>query len=147
MGLAEIARALTGRRVEPEAALVFWLNGLVSIAVGIAFWIRLDWSAAWAFALVAAVFVALLVSLLNPYATIVAGVLGSLVAGAIGALIGASFGLRYGGDAGAWVGGLLAGGALILVAAASYRKLVRAVLAARSGAASQTSSPTPRSAG
>lgn len=134
MGIARIARALGGRQVEPAAELVFWLNGLVSLAVGAASWIKFDLAASAAAALAIGVFLVLLASLLHPNAAALAGALGSLTSGAIGALIGASLGLGYGGTSGAWVGGVLGGGALLVVAASAYIKLVRAASRSRTEA-------------
>lgn len=131
MGVVDRVGALTGQKVEGEAELVFWLNGYVAIGVGAVCWLWFDVSAGVAAILTAVVFVALLTSLFHPYAAIVAGILGSSAAAGIGGLVGASLGLRYGGTPLAWWAGLVGATSSVIVAAASYRKLVRAGLSAR----------------
>lgn len=131
MGVVQIASAVMGKKVAPEAEMAFWLNAFVAVAVGATAWIKLDLSAGMAAGIAAIIFIALFASLLHPYTSIVAGVLGSSVAAGVGALLGASFGLRHGGTAGAWGGGILGALGFAAVAVSAYRKVVRAGVAAR----------------
>jgi hypothetical protein len=131
-GLSELVRTFfCARQHETEAELVFWLNGIVSLAVGISVWVKFEVSLGAAVATCAMTFVLLLCSLLHPYSAIVGAAGGSLVSGGIGALIGTALGLRYLGPPGGWVGGVAAGVGFLIGAASAYRRLVHAVREAR----------------
>jgi len=123
--------AWTRRTMEPEAELVVWLNVFVALGTAVALWFGKDFSVFRSAIVGVVLFLALMLSLLNVYTSLVTAVLGIVVAGCVGGLMGASLGLGVAGPLGAWIAGLLLGSAFAIVSARAYWTLIAVSIRAR----------------